>query len=791
MIRVEEFKETMNKVLKMYFGTTLDEANCQEVYNAVSKAVLESKFHHWKLSDSLYSKSKETYYFSIEFLMGRALGNNLMNLSIDEEVLRLLKEINIDIKDVEAEEYDAAFGNGGLGRLASCFLDSSATLNLPVKGYGIKYHQGLFKQSFKDGFQVEEGDNWIISGEPWQVKREKEQVEVNYNDFNVKAIPYDMPIFGYNTDNVNTLRLWDSEPVDNFNFSLFNEGKFDESMKNHTRAKNITRVLYPNDANEEGKILRIRQEYFFVSASLQDIIRQYKKSNGNDFSKFHELVCIQLNDTHPVVAIPELMRLLVDFEGVALESAWYIACNTFAYTNHTVLAEALEKWDVYLYVKLLPRVYEIIQYINNILIDELRVRGIDQWKINRMRIIQDGVIHMASLAVYGSRAINGVAEIHTEILKNSVFKDWYEIYPSRFQNKTNGISPRRWLNLCNEELSEMITDILGDNKWVTNLSELKKLEQYINDEDTINRFLSIKHEKKKQLADYIKNNEGIEINPNSIFNIQVKRVHEYKRQLLNALIVLDLYFTLKENPELDFIPVTFIFGGKAAPGYFRAKGIIKFINDIGNLVNNDEQVRDKIKVVYVKNYNVSYGERIFPAADLSIQISTAGKEASGTGNMKFMINGTPTLGTLDGANVEIIEEVGKDNNFIFGATVEELKGIKDSYNPKYYYENVKGLKRAVDTLIDGTFNDKGSGMYKELYNSLIIGCDWQKADNYYVLKDFEEYREALIKVNYAYKNKMAWGIKCLKNLIYSAKFSSDRTVEEYARDIWHIHPHGI
>ncbi|MEG0771937.1 glycogen/starch/alpha-glucan phosphorylase [Clostridium sp.] len=791
MFDTKELRITIERIIKLDYGKTLDKAKTHEKHNALSKAIMEMIINSWDETKNAYSKGKAAYYLSAEFLMGRALGNNLLNLGIYEEISEVLKEMNIDINEVENIEEDAGLGNGGLGRLAACFMDSCGTLNLPVTGYGIRYSHGLFKQSFEDGFQREEGDNWLKYGDPWSLRREEDSIIVEFSDEKVKAVPYDVPIIGYGTRNINTLRLWKAESFNEFDFQLFNEQMYDEAVREKNKADDISRVLYPNDSTEEGKILRLKQQYFFVSASLKDIIRKYKENHGTDFERFSEFHAIQLNDTHPVVAIPELMRLLVDEEHISWDIAWDITVKTFSYTNHTILAEALEQWWSGLYKKLLPRVYEIIEDIDRRFVMELLEKGYDSEKINSMCIIYNDMIRMAFLAIHGTHTTNGVAKLHTDILMFQELKDWHKLYPNRFQNKTNGITPRRWIALCNKELSQMITELLGTDHWIKDLTLLKELEKFSKDDEVLNRFLSIKHKKKEQLAQYIKVHEGIEINPNSLFDIQIKRLHEYKRQLLNAFGILDLYYQLKENPELDIVPRTFIFGAKAAPGYLRAKGIIKFINEIAKLINNDIDVKGKIKVVFVQNYRVSYGEMLFPAADISEQISTAGKEASGTGNMKFMLNGTPTLGTYDGANVEIVQEAGEENNFIFGARVEEIEEIKDTYHPKDYYQTIPRLKRVVDTLIDGTFSDGDTGMFKELYNSLLEGATWHKADHYFIFRDFNDYIEAQDKVDEAYRNKLDFGRKCFKNMINAGKFSSDRTIEEYAREIWHIESNKI
>ncbi|QXM06384.1 glycogen/starch/alpha-glucan phosphorylase [Crassaminicella indica] len=787
----KKFKESIERILKIDFGKLLDQAKDYEKYYAVSKAIMEFIVDDWSMTEKAYENGKQAYYLSAEFLMGRALGNNLINLGVYEDVKEILNEMKIDINRIEEIEEDAGLGNGGLGRLAACFMDSCATMNLPVTGYGIRYSHGIFKQKFVNGFQVEEGDNWLKYGDPWSLRRYDEAVVVEFADCSVRAVPYDTPIIGYGTKNINKLRLWKAEPIKDFDFDLFNDQEYDEAVKEKNRAEDISRVLYPNDSKNEGKILRLKQQYFFVSASLKDMIRSFKEKFENDFEKFHEYHAIQLNDTHPVVAIPELMRILIDEEGLSWEKAWNITVNTFSYTNHTILAEALEQWWSGFYKEILPRIYEIIEEIDRRFVIELKEKGYTDEKINRVRIIDDEMIKMAHLAIHGSHTTNGVAKLHTEILINQELKDFYELYPNRFQNKTNGITPRRWLKLCNKELSSMITELLGIDEWVTKLTMLKELEKYLDDEVVLKRLLEIKQKKKEALAEYIQKYEGIAINPDSIFDIQIKRLHEYKRQLLNAFHILDLYYRLKENPKMDIVPRTFIFGAKAAPGYFRAKGIIKFINEIAKLVNNDSEINHKIKVVFVQNYRVSYAEKLFPAADISEQISTAGKEASGTGNMKFMLNGTPTLGTFDGANVEIVAEAGEENNFIFGARVEEIEKIKETYDPKEYYEKVSGLKRVVDTLIDGTFDDGRTGMFEEIYNSLLMGASWHRPDNYFLLRDFDDYREAHKRVDKAYRDRLGWAKKALMNIANAGKFSSDRTIEEYAKEIWNIAPKRI
>lgn len=783
---MKKYTKNIQFFLKSEFGKSLESATKQEIYFALSKAIMSEVAEPWEKSMEVYSHDKQAFYFSAEFLMGRALGNNLMNLNLYHDIQEELEALGINLNELEEIEEDAGLGNGGLGRLAACFLDSAATMNVPLHGYGIRYDFGIFKQYFEEGFQKEAADHWLKNGDPWSIRRPDEAVVVHFADGDVLAVPYDTPIIGYGTNNINTLRLWKAEPVVPFDFEKFNDQEYDQAVSLKNRAEDISRVLYPNDSTNEGKILRLKQQYFFVSASLQDIVKKYKKKHGNNFEEFPEFVAIQLNDTHPVVGIPELLRILIDEEGVSQRHAGEIVQKTFAYTNHTILNEALEKWWVDFYKELLPRVYDIIVKLDRHFTYELNKMNFPKEKIKHMHIIQNHMIHMAYLAIFGTKATNGVAALHTEILKNQELKDWYELYPDRFQNKTNGITQRRWLLLANKELTEMITDVLGNKKWVRDLDQLKELRKYADDTAVLDRFMAVKKMKKEQLASYIKEVEGIEIDPNSIYDIQIKRLHEYKRQLLNAFQIMNLYFDIKENPSLDIVPRTFIFGAKAAPGYFRAKGIIKYIHEIAKLVNNDADVAGRIKVVFVSNYRVSYAEKLFPAADLSEQISTAGKEASGTGNMKFMLNGTPTIGTLDGANVEIVEEAGSENNYIFGAEVDELEAIKDSYDPKVIYKENKRLKKIVDTLIDGTFDDGGTGMFKELYDALLKGASWHQADNYFILKDFDSYVEAQKRVDQDFRDTYGWAKKCWMNMAGAGKFSSDRTILEYAKDIWNI-----
>jgi starch phosphorylase len=693
-----------------------------------------------------------------------------------------LKGNNLDLSMFEDIE-DAALGNGGLGRLAACFLDSAATQSIPLDGYGIRYRYGLFKQYFENGFQKETIDNWQSYGDPWSVCHEDERVIISFPDHEVYAVPYDTPVIGYGAKTINNLRLWQSEPICPFDFNQFNAQRYDEAQKERNAAENISSILYPNDDTERGKELRLKQQYFFSSASLQDLIRKYKKNYGSDFTHFAESFAIQLNDTHPVVSIPELVRLLVEKEGVEFEEAFTIAKHVFAYTNHTVLGEALEKWSIELFQRVLPKVYEYVVLINSQLEQELCNRGVKQEDMWRYHIIGDGTIYMVNLAIYCSYSVNGVAKIHTSILRHKTLNHWYNVYPERFNNKTNGITQRRWLYLANRELSQLITDKIGDG-WLTDLSKLKGLSEYMDDEEFLRRLSEVKHLKKQQLAEYIMKKENAIINPEFIFDIQVKRIHEYKRQLLNALSILDIYFGIKEGRIKHINPTAYIFGGKAAPGYYRAKGIIKLINEIASLIDSDEQVKDKLKIVFVSNYNVSYAEKIMPAADISEQISTAGMEASGTGNMKFMLNGALTMGTYDGANIEIVEQSGFENNYIFGARVEELDSIRESYSSRNLYESNLRIKRVLDSLVDGTFYDGGTGMFRELYNSILDGASWHRPDHYFLLYDFMSYSEAREKANKEYSDFMGHQKKVLANIANAGTFSSDRTIKEYAEEIW-------
>lgn len=787
----EKFIQSVKDAAKMKYAKPFDQTFEYEKFNAVSMTLMEMLSEDWTKTTEAYAQKKQASYLSAEYLMGRALGNNLISLGLYGEVQEALNELGVSLNAVEEAEEDAGLGNGGLGRLAACFMDSAAAEELPLTGYGIRYDFGIFKQKFVDGQQVEAVDNWLKYGDPWSVRRIEDTVMIEFADETIKAVPYDTPIVGYNTNNINTLRLWKAESLEAFDFKLFNDQAYDESVVKKNSAEDISRVLYPNDSEQAGKILRLKQQYFFVSASLQDMIKKFKNNGHTDFNIFPDYYAVQLNDTHPAVAIPEMMRLLMDQEGLTWDQAWQIVTRTFAYTNHTILAEALEQWWNGFYMELLPRIYEILVKIDEQFVSELKAKHYDEALIESMRVISNDMIKMAWLSIYGCYAVNGVAYLHTELLKHEELNDWYQLYPHKFQNKTNGITQRRWMALANKELSAYVTELLGSDAWIGDLKQIKALEKYADDDAVLEKFMAIKREKKVQLAEYIKAHEGVEVDPDSLFDIQVKRLHEYKRQLLNAFHILDLYHRIKADPSIDIVKRTFIFGAKAAPGYIRAKSIIKFINDIADLVNNDEDVAGRIKVVFVQNYRVSYGERIFSAADLSEQISTAGKEASGTGNMKFMLNGTPTIGTLDGANVEIVEEAGEENNFIFGLTVDEINERKASYDPKKPYMTVSGLKEVVDALIDITFDYTGDEDMQELYTSLMKGASWHTADNYFVLEDFDAYRKKQMDVDAAFRDKKAWARKCWMNMCHASKFSSDRTIVEYAKDIWQIEKNKI
>ncbi len=760
-------------------------ATTQQLHDALGKTVMEMFADRWDNARQEHLSKRRAAYLSMEFLVGRAVYNNLLVLGIYDEVDEAFKELGIDLADLEEIE-DAALGNGGLGRLAACFLDSAATLSLPLDGYGIRYKYGLFKQSIVDGFQREDIDDWTKYGDPWSVRCDEDTVLIEYSGQTVKAVPYDMPVFGFRTENVGTLRLWQAEPVKEFDFDVFNKQDYLEASKEKIYAEDISRVLYPNDDTDEGKKLRLKQQYFFSCASLTDIIRKHKARFGT-LDNLADYISVQLNDTHPVISIPELIRQLVDNEGYSFEKALEMAKRIFNYTNHTVMQEALEKWRTDLVEELLPRIYAIIIQINEALMAEMYAKGVERSKIDRIKIIKGDLIHMADMACYASSHINGVAEIHTQILKDTVLADWFSLCPERFRNETNGITQRRWIALCNRELSAYISELLGGDDWINDLDKLKELSKYADDENVLRRFIDIKQGKKKQLADFIKAHDGVDIDENSVFDIQIKRLHEYKRQLLNAFSILWIYYGIKDGSIQNFKPTTFVFGAKSAPGYRRAKAIIKFINEVGRIVSEDKDTRDLIKVVFVQNYNVSYAEKLVAAADVSEQISTAGTEASGTGNMKLMLNGAVTLGTYDGANIEIVQEAGEDNNYIFGARVEDLEKIVPEYDSRSIFSSDDMIRRVVSSLIDGTVSDGGSGDFRELYMALLDGASWHAPDHYYLLGDIRDYVETKLRcINDYSSDRIGFARKQWLNMCSAGKFSSDRTIADYAENIWGI-----
>lgn len=805
---VKEFKENLTSRLKLQYGKDLSQATKHDLFDAVSASALELIMDNWMKTRAAYDKkpTRQVYYLSAEFLMGRAMSNNLINAQIKDAVVEVLKDMDIDYTSIEDEEPDAGLGNGGLGRLAACFLDSLATLDYPGHGYGIRYQYGMFEQHIEDGYQVEYPDNWLKHRDPWEIKRSDLTVQVKFggrvcvrknekgeDSFYIEdaeivnATPYDMPIVGYDTKTVNTLRLWQASSPDGFDLQLFNDMQYHRAVERQNDAENISRVLYPNDNGPLGKALRLKQQYFFCSASLQDLINKYKVTYGTDFSKFADLHAIQLNDTHPVVAIPELMRLFMDEYGMGWDESWAIVTKTFAYTNHTILAEALEKWPIDIFQGLLPRIYQIVEEINRRFLIELREKfPTDYDRQNRMSIIHNGMIHMAWLAIHAGFSVNGVAALHTELLKTQELKDWAELYPKKFNNKTNGITQRRWLVSANPELSKFITDRIGHG-WEKDLSKIKELAKFADDAASQEEFLAIKQRSKEALCKYLKDTQGVELDPTSIFDVQIKRLHEYKRQLLNILHVMYEYNKMLEDSSYKPAPRTFIFGAKAASGYRRAKAIIKLINTVAERVNNDPRVEGRIKVVFVENYRVSVAEKLFPASDISEQISTAGLEASGTGNMKFMINGALTLGTMDGANVEIVEEVGRENAFIFGLTSDEIIKIEEehTYNPQKYIERNPGLAKVLNQLVDGTY-DPTHQLFRELYESLVYGIEGNRADVYYVLADFDAYCEARKLSGETFQDRKGWARKAILNIACSGKFSSDRTIEDYVKDIWKV-----
>ena len=759
--------------LKYTYDVSLQEATPQELHEALGKAVMMAISDKWSQAKRKRESKRKAYYISAEYLIGRLVYSNLFNLGILDEMKQIFASRGVDLAVLEDIE-DAALGNGGLGRLAACFLDSAASINVPLSGYGLRYKFGLFKQSFdQNGSQKENADDWSKYGDPWSYRRYNHTVKVKFADHTVLAVPYDVPVIGYGTDNIGTLRLWQCEAEEELDFNAFNDQDYLRALTQKNKAEDITRVLYPNDSTWEGKRLRIKQQYVLSSASLQDMLRVYKTVHGSDLSRFAEFYAVQLNDTHPAMSIPELIRLLM-VEGMDFEHAFDIARNTFSYTNHTVMSEALEKWPLDLMHSVVPEIVDIINRID----EKLKTEH------PGLFIVKDNTAHMANLSVYVGTYVNGVAEIHSQILKDDCFAQWYKVFPERFQNKTNGVTPRRWMGLCNPELTQMIKYRVG-GEFLKDLDRLAKLKPMIDD-DMVRQFNAIKRTKKEQLCKVIAEHEGVKLNPDFLFDVQVKRLHEYKRQLLNALSIVDIYFRLKDGSLTDFQPTVYLFGAKSAPGYARAKAVIRYINRIAKMINNDPDMQDKLKVVFVQNYNCSYAEHIIPAADISEQISPAGTEASGTGNMKLMLNGAVTLGTLDGANVEIVKEAGMENNYIFGATVEQINASKHDYNPRWIYDHEPRLHRAIDTLIDGTVPCDDA--QRELYHALLDGTSWHKADHYFLLMDYNSYMEAKLKANADYADRLSFGRKCLMNIASGGKFSSDRTIRQYAEEIWHIEP---
>ena len=808
MFKKEAFKKSVKDNVKFLYRKTIEEATQEQIFQAVSYTVKDVIIDNWLETQKAYDEQdpKTVYYMSMEFLMGRALGNNLINLCAYGEVKEALDELGFDLNCIEDQEPDPALGNGGLGRLAACFLDSLATLNYSAYGCGIRYHYGMFKQKIENGYQIEVPDNWLKNGYPFELRRPEYAKEVHFGGYvrveydpekggnkfihegyqAVKAIPYDMPITGYDNDVVNTLRIWDAEPIVDFELDSFDKGDYKKAVEQENLARNIVEVLYPNDNHYAGKELRLKQQYFFVSASLQAAIAKYKKKHG-DIHKLYEKVTFQMNDTHPTVAVAELMRILMDEEGLGWDEAWEVTRKSVAYTNHTIMSEALEKWPIELFSRLLPRVYQIIEEINRRFILEIQAKYPGNYeKIKKMAIIYDGQVKMAHLAIAAGYSVNGVARLHTEILKNQELKDFYELMPQKFNNKTNGITQRRFLLHANPLLADWITEHIGPD-WITDLPQLKKLAVYADDDKALQEFMNIKFKNKERLAKYILEHNGVEVDPHSIFDVQVKRLHEYKRQLLNILHVIYLYNQIKMHPEMEFYPRTFIFGAKASAGYATAKKIIKLINSVADVVNNDASINGKIKVVFIENYRVSNAEWIFAAADVSEQISTASKEASGTGNMKFMLNGAPTLGTMDGANVEIVEEVGAENAFIFGLSSDEVINYENNggYDPNVIYNTDEEIRQVLMQLINGTFSSD-TELFRDLYDSLLNTKNTDRADRYFILADFRSYADAQKRVEAAYKDEKGWAKKALLNTACSGKFTSDRTIQEYVDDIWHL-----
>ena len=806
-ISKEEFKKSIIENVKNQYRRTIDEATPQQIFQAVSYAIKDVIIDDWIATQKQFDETgaKKVYYLSMEFLMGRALGNNIINLGAKKAVKEALEELGFDLNAIEDQEPDPALGNGGLGRLAACFLDSLATLGYPAYGCGIRYHYGMFKQKIKDGYQVEVPDEWLKNGYPFELRRPEYATEVKFGGYvktewdggrnhfvqegyqSVLAVPYDMPIVGYGNNVVNTLRIWDAQPIDTFSLSAFDKGDYQKAVEQENLAKNLVEVLYPNDNHYAGKELRLKQQYFFISASLQVALKKFKETN-DDIHKLPEKIVFQMNDTHPTVAVAELMRLLLDQEGLNWDEAWGITTKCCAYTNHTIMAEALEKWPIELFSRLLPRVYQIVEEINRRFLIEVQNKYPNNYeKVKKMAIIFDGQVKMAHLAIVAGYSVNGVAKLHTEILKNQELKDFYEMMPEKFNNKTNGITQRRFLLHGNPLLADWITEQIGD-EWITDLPHLAKLKVYVDDPKFQQEFMNIKYQNKLRLAKYIKEHNGIDIDPRSIFDVQVKRLHEYKRQLLNILHVMYLYNQLKDNPNMDMVPRTFIFGAKAAAGYQIAKKTIKLINSVADVINNDKSINGKLKVVFIEDYRVSNAELIFAAADVSEQISTASKEASGTGNMKFMLNGALTLGTMDGANVEIVEEVGKENAFIFGLSADEVINYENNggYNPEEIFNIDQDIRRVLMQLINGYYSPQDPELFRDIYNSLLNTKNSAKADTYFILKDFRSYAEAQRRVEAAYRDENWWARAAMLNTASAGKFSSDRTIEEYVRDIWHL-----
>ena len=804
-----EFKKNVTYNVKTLYRKTLAEATPAQVYQAVCYAVKDIIIDEWIATHKQYEKqdAKTLYYLSMEFLMGRALGNNIINIGAQQEIREALQELGFDLNAIEDQEPDAALGNGGLGRLAACFLDSLATLGYPAYGCGIRYKYGMFAQEIRDGYQVEVPDNWLKDGNPFEIRRSEYACEVKFGGYiavkqgedgreyftqegyqSVRAVPYDMPVVGYGNNVVNTLRIWDAEPINTFNLDSFDRGDYQKAVEQENLAKNIVEVLYPNDNHYAGKELRLKQQYFFISASIQTAVKKYKQSHNGDVSRLYEKVTFQMNDTHPSMTVAELMRILLDDEKLTWEQAWDITTKTCAYTNHTIMSEALEKWPIELFSRLLPRIYQIVEEINRRFILEIQAKypG-DNDKVSRMAIIYNGQVRMAFLAIVGSYSVNGVAKLHTEILEKQELKDFYEMMPEKFNNKTNGITQRRFLLHANPLLANWVTDKIGD-EWITDLPQIAKLKVFVDDEKSQQEFMNIKYQNKIRLARYIKEHNGVDVDPRSIFDIQVKRLHEYKRQLMNILHVMYLYNELKQHPDMDFYPRTFIFGAKAAAGYRRAKLTIKLINNVAEVINHDKSINGKIKVVFIENYRVSNAEIIFAAADVSEQISTASKEASGTGNMKFMLNGAITLGTMDGANVEIVDEVGAENAVIFGMSAEEVINYEQNggYDPMQIFNENQEIRQVLMQLINGYYSPEDPELFRDIYNSLLNTYSSDRADTYFILKDFMSYHEAHMKIDKMYRDQKAWARSAMLNTASSGKFTSDRTIQQYVDEIWHL-----